>query len=309
MLSLLEVHGFQSVHGASVPLGRLTVVTGPSNVGKSSLMRALEGLAENLRGTDAISTGKSTCTIAVVAEDEGWAVRLTRTRSHKGDEYRIAPSGEVYTKLAGQVPEDVSALLRLSPLNVSAQADPPFLLTRTGREVAGVLGDLTNVSMVLRAAAEAGRVRKGLARDLKAAEARLAGLTEQAQGFAGLGDKLDAISIAEEALTQLADRAARMTRLRGLLSQLEASRGAVARLAEATARSEPPSLARLEAITERLDRLRALANEQEHQGLSAWSADQDEAAARARESDLHAELHQVLADAGTCPTCGQGVTA
>ncbi len=309
MLSQLEITGFQSVHSASIELGRLTVVTGESNSGKSSLIRALEGLAENLRGTDYISTGKSACTIAVVAADEGWGVRLTRTRSHKGDEYRTAPGNAVFTKLAGAVPPEVSARLRISSLNVDRQLDPPFLLTRTGREAAEVLGDLTNVSMVLLAAVNAGRIRKGLSRDLKTAEARVAELKDQTREFEGLPERLAAVSAAEEMLARLGETQTRRARLGALLDQLRASQEVADVAAEAVAAAEPPSLDRLQVITERLGRLRQLVTDVRDltDAERAWSAtlhvESD------REAALHDGLHQALLDAGTCPTCGQAIAA
>jgi len=176
MLDAIEVRGFQSLADARIELGWLTVVEGPSNSGKSALVRALVMLARNARGTDYITTGKATCTVATGSAEEGFAVRLTRTARRGGDEYRVkvaeVPAAKVFTKLAGGVPEEVSALLRISELNIARQFDPPYLLTESGRDVAAVLGRLTNVSMVLAAAAEAGRRRKQLARDLKGAEQR-----------------------------------------------------------------------------------------------------------------------------------------
>jgi len=245
MLDAIEVRGFQSLADARIELGWLTVVEGPSNSGKSALVRALVMLARNARGTDYITTGKATCTVATGSAEEGFAVRLTRTARRGGDEYRVkvaeVPAAKVFTKLAGGVPEEVSALLRISELNIARQFDPPYLLTESGRDVAAVLGRLTNVSMVLAAAAEAGRRRKQLARDLKGAEQRRDDLLEQAQEFAGLAARRRALGRAEKALEALEATVASADRLRDLIGRVAGAEAAVEAARSAAARAEPPS--------------------------------------------------------------------
>ena len=73
-------------------------------------------------------------------------------------------------------------MLRLGPLNFAGQLDGPYLLGAAGTEIAQTLGSLTNVSMLFRAAVEAGRVRKGAERDAKGAEGRLEALARAAAG-------------------------------------------------------------------------------------------------------------------------------
>ena len=227
MIDALEIAGYQSLRKARIELGALTVIEGPSNSGKSALVRALVMLARNARGTAYISTGMTTCTVTAGSADEGWVLRLTRSTARGKDAYRLrilqggvagarAPAAAEFTKLQGGVPDEASELLRLGDLNIARQPDPPFLLTESGRDVAAVLGRLTNVSMVLAAAAEAGRRRKQAARDLKGADARLAELREQAQEFAGLGDRRRAIGRAEAALETAQGLAAQLEQLRGL---------------------------------------------------------------------------------------------
>jgi DNA repair ATPase RecN len=319
MIDALEIAGYQSLRKARIELGALTVIEGPSNSGKSALVRALVMLARNARGTAYISTGMTTCTVTAGSADEGWVLRLTRSTARGKDAYRLrilqggvagarAPAAAEFTKLQGGVPDEASELLRLGDLNIARQPDPPFLLTESGRDVAAVLGRLTNVSMVLAAAAEAGRRRKQAARDLKGADARLAELREQAQEFAGLGDRRRAIGRAEAALETAQGLAAQLEQLRGLVSRVAES-GDQARQARAAAQAaEPPSTAALDELLARRDRLAALLDEHADAArevtvdiVLARGAEQAEAGA-------HKALHGALVAAGTCPTCGQPVT-
>ena len=47
MLERLEVKDYQSLADIDIPLGRFTVIVGPSGNGKSALIRALRALWEN----------------------------------------------------------------------------------------------------------------------------------------------------------------------------------------------------------------------------------------------------------------------
>jgi DNA repair protein SbcC/Rad50 len=309
MLSRLEIKNFQSLARAVIPLGRLTVVTGPTGSGKSAVIRALRLLGFNARGTAYVTTGAGTATVVAGDPDEGWVAGISRSTGRGGDAYRLRAAGDVqtYTKLAGQVPEDVSRVLRLRDINFAAQHDVPYLLGAAGTEVARTLGELTNVSLVLGAAAEAGRRRKEAARELKDAEGRLAELRGQVARFADLPAQRRAIAEAEAALAGLLAADRELGRLQELArhlrrreAELEAARGEVAEAA-------PPSLDKLEELAGHLaalegltDRLRAAQDDAGAAGAAVQGAQDAEARA-------HQELHDALVAAGECPLCGQKV--
>ena len=318
MLNRIEVRNFQSLRSADIPLGMFTVITGPTGSGKSALFRAMMTLARNTRGTaNIISHGQTSC--SVTTGDGRWIARLTRSSARGGkNEYRVArlvptpkPGGEgwtacTYTKLNGQVPPQVEDLLKLSELNFARQIPQvPYLLSLPGAEIARRLGDLTNVSLVLGAAAEAGRLRKQAQRELDAARARREALMAEAQEFAGIKERRAACTAAEEALAAAQATAASAERLRALTGRLEA-----AELAAAAARAEaacqaPPSLEHLEKLAAAVSRLRELAGD-----LEAGESEAVELSGQARQAQEDevaalAALHKALADAGQCPTCGQ----
>lgn len=319
MLSRVEVRNYQSLRRADIPLGRLTAVTGRTGSGKSALFRALELLALNARGTSYVSRGQASCSVA--AGDGRWIVRLTRSvpRSGGKNEYQVGQmvptqvpavkgwSTCKYTKLNGQVPSQVSELLGLTALNFAGQHDPPYLLSLPGTEIARRLGDLTNVSLVLGAAAEANRVRKQHQRDLEAARERRAALLAEAQEFTGIKERRAACTAAEGALARVQATAASSARLRALAGRLEAAERAAAEARAEAARRAPPSLERLEALAARAARLRELAG-----GLQAAERDSARFAGQARQAQAAERaagqaLHDALAAAGQCPLCGQAV--
>jgi DNA repair exonuclease SbcCD ATPase subunit len=318
MLNRIEVRDFQSLARADIALGRFTVITGPTGSGKSALFRAALALARNTRGTANVRRGQKSCSVA--AGGHGWIVRLTPSVSPRGkNEYRLARlaptqvegvsgwAAVTYTKLNSQVPPPVEDLLRLSELNFARQLDPPYLLGLPGSEIARRLGDLTNVSLVLGAAGDAGRIRKQAQRDLDAACARRDALMEEAQEFAGIRERRAACTAAEEALATAQATSASVERLRALTGRLEAAEGAVAAARAETACQAPPSLERLDELLAAVGRLRELAGDLE-------AAERDAArfrsqAAQARRDEVAAEtaVRKALADAGQCPVCRQAV--
>jgi len=206
------------------------------------------------------------------------------------------------------VPDDVAAVLRLSELNFSRQGEPAFLLDVPGTEVARQLGVLTNVSLVLGAAQEAGRLRKRYQHDLEAAQERREALLCEAQEFASLNVQRAAIGVAEAVLERAQSSAARVTRLEGLIASLELAEQAHAQAQQVAALHEPPSMARLEQLSARYARLYELAGlllTAEHQATRG--EDEAEAAAAAEEAAARA-LHELLVAEGQCPMCGQAVS-
>jgi DNA repair exonuclease SbcCD ATPase subunit len=314
MLTRIDIADYQSLRKATIPVGMLTAITGHTGAGKSSVRRAARLVAQNAKGTDYIRRGAGRTAVVLTFEgpDGPFAVAIRRTAAGRGDLYRVtrpAAGPQEYTKLGGQVPGEVAELLRLGPLNFVGQHDPPYLLTATGTDVARTLGDLTNVSLVFRAAAEAGRRRKGFDRDARNAAARLEGLREQEEGFAGLQDQLDAMGQAEQAAARLAAGEAKLARLGGLITRMGEAQAQLAQARAAASRAGPPDLSRLERGLARYQRLRALIArlDKAEADVTRWEAQAEGAAER--EQEAHQALHEALVAAGECPLCGQAVTA
>jgi DNA repair exonuclease SbcCD ATPase subunit len=311
VLSAIEIKGYQSLASVRIELGLITAVTGRTNSGKTSFLRALELLAHNDRGVSYITTGKGTCSVTAADDAEGWVARITRERKG-GGEYRVKVGDAepaVFTKLQSGTPAEVSGLLRLTELNIATQFAAPYLLTESGRTIARTLGELTGVSVVLAAAQEAGRRRKAIARDLKGAEARLSALAGQLQQFSGLGARLTAISQAEVAVDVAVFQAKTLDGLLLAVARVEDDEEYVAALREEASRHEPPSLDRLEALYARLTDLRRLVAAIEGAQEVAKDALRRITAAERAERKAHEALHAALVAAGQCPMCGQAIAA
>jgi exonuclease SbcC len=309
VLSTLEIENYQSIRKASLELEGFTVITGPTGSGKTALLRAVRLLAFNARGDSYVSRGQKSCKVAAGVRDEGWVVGIERGKANC---YRLvvgAPDGEpdvtTFTKLAGGVPDAVSGLLRLSKLNFASQFDGPFLLEESAGEVARVLGALTNVTVVFEAAREATRRKARLGDQLKDRQAELTRLQEEAQSFAGLPARLQAVQAAEAAQERLEGIQARGRRLQQLLAQRAAAHETLQRAAAAV--RPVPDLDKAEAAYSRWRRLEDLLTECASLRLRYMTADSAATAAVEQTLGLEREHHRMLTQAGVCPVCGQAV--
>jgi DNA repair ATPase RecN len=315
VLTGFDISNYQSHRRTRVQVGQLTVITGQSDVGKSSLFRAGQLVAQNASGTGYIRRGAKSCAVILRGQDTEtgvpWVVGIERT-STGGGRYRLKIGdgpAEEFTKLGGKVPEQVARVLRLGELNFAGQLAQPFLVASTGTEIARVLGELTNVSMLFRAAAEAGRVRKRAEHDQKNAEGRLEQLQERSREFDDLPGQEAAIGQAEVAAARVAILAKDLDRLQSLILRYETEAEHLTGAQLAAAAAAPPDLTRLEAGLAKYTRLCQLieAYDAAVVGEEQWSA--AATLALEREKAAHKALHAAQESIGICPLCGRGADA
>lgn len=314
MLTDLIIEDYQAIRRLRLKLGRLTVVTGPTGSGKSAVLRALRLVAFNARGTSYIRRGAKKCAVLTGDQEQGWAVAIHRG-GRGSDRYRLSfipqsgdePHVDEFTKLAGGVPEEVTAALQLTPLNFASQFDRPYLLDETGSQVARTLGELTNVTLIFEAAREASRRKQGIAADLKRAEARVEELREQARSFAGLPAQRQAVAQAMEYMTRAQALDTRRSRLIDLSSRVLQERAVASGAQQRFARHAAVGTAALEQLQQRYWRLRCVASEWYEAQEAISVAEERRQLAVREETKAHFTLHKLLADAGICPTCGQEV--
>ena len=65
----IKVENFQSIQKAEIEVDGLTVITGPNNIGKSALARAVAGLFSNMRGNSFVRRGEKSCSVEIVLDN------------------------------------------------------------------------------------------------------------------------------------------------------------------------------------------------------------------------------------------------
>lgn len=153
----------------------VNTVTGPSDTGKSSLIRALAWLA--LHGNENFTRhGQTECSVTVVT-DSG---TVTRFRGRRNG-YTV--NGEDYVAVGANQPVPVKHVLPLSDINFQLQHDSPFLLSQTPGQIAKSVNKIVDLQVIDDCVAWC---KKTLAKEttlLRAVESEIAGLTEKRESL------------------------------------------------------------------------------------------------------------------------------
>lgn len=277
----IELQNFQS-HAKTIiePAGPgfLTVITGPSDSGKTAIIRALKWLLYNQpQGAEFTRTGASMVRVAV---DYAGGITVARERTKATNRYKIVRPGtgengpEVFEGFGGSVPLEVQEVtgvrtVRIADqdllLNLSEQLDPPFLGQKStsapGR--AKILGKLAGTEEIDLAGAETGRDLYRRGQDEKRLEAEIKDLETKIQEYAWIEKLAEKITALEQLVTRIKDAQARRSALEALKTRLaeiekqETSIRAILKRWKELPRIEA-TVSRAEAALERLKRLKGL---------------------------------------------------
>lgn len=317
-ISELAVEHFQSLWNVKVEIGKLTVVIGHSNSGKSAFGRALKAVSRNSVAPGHVSKGATSAKLRLAYSD-GSAVELHRGKGVSS--YTLINEHgheELYAKCGITVPADVQKVLKTPEgdpdLFFQTQFDSPWLLAETGSQAAKVLGDLTNVSMLAEAAREANRRRAEVLKvgSIRRKDAEAAIMRVKSE-YSDLGTRREAVEQARAMLSAVIDAMARADQLQEsadrLIAAEEAGKRASAQLEELTSllKSVEADMEDLRDIETKVNEVEALAHEvqkQEH----AYEVNASKVRGHAATiEEAEQELHEMLEEVGTCPLCNQTI--
>lgn len=148
MLESLVVHNFQA-HSKEVIYfsPTITSIVGSSDVGKTSLIRALRWLSLNHpSGDDFITHGETSTKVKLVLDN----FTITRKRSEKDNSYELTREEvKVFRSFgSGKVPDEIEDLLLIGEINFQDQHAPPFWFFETPGKVARELNSIVDLSII-----------------------------------------------------------------------------------------------------------------------------------------------------------------
>lgn len=271
----LELENFQChAHTRLTFSPGLNVIVGPSDQGKTALLRALRWVLHNEpRGSDFVRVGADSCRVTVAFDD---GTRITREKGARANRYVLEKDGEqqVFEAVGWDVPPAVKAAhgmaaLRLDadteiPLNLGGQLEGPFLLEAPGSLRAKAIGQVIGAHIIDAA------TRDVLADEARAArdEAQLGGdiavREKDLEAFADLPAREEALKRVEGLLARVEEARQRVEQLVDLKGRLARNRGEAARLEQVKARlvgleEAARALAEAEGRVQRYTRIRQLA--------------------------------------------------
>lgn len=238
MIEQLLIQNFQAHGKLRVQISPgITCIVGPSDVGKSAILRALRWVVTNQPGGDAyIRCGTKGATVKLKVDGH----TITRRRSPGGNVNEYYLDDQQFKAFGRDVPEPIEQLLNLGGVSWQWQHDAPYWFGETAGEVSRQLNTIVNLEVIDTALA-------GVARTLHRARAKLelaeGELTTANQDYAALAwvpefeAAVSAVEAAETRHTAIADKAAKAAgAVRGMLTyQATSARATAAATAGRTA--------------------------------------------------------------------------
>ena len=195
MKTEIQLTNFQAHEKTELKLrDGLVCIVGPTNVGKSSVVRAIRWLMyDSLRGVRHIRKGQDTAFVTLKLD----GVSVQRVKGKQGNRYRL---NETWFDAVGVgTPPEVGKALQVVPvkvdkdneveLNVSMQLNPPFLILETDSTRAKFLNVLTGGHVIDATVRETSRVARGLEDARKIIRATLEQADKDLKTFDGLAER------------------------------------------------------------------------------------------------------------------------
>jgi DNA repair exonuclease SbcCD ATPase subunit len=120
-----------------------TTIQGPSDRGKSAVVRALKWVAFNRPAGDAYKT-RGADSMSVVVQIDGATIR--RRKGKSTNEYKL--DNQRFAAMGGSVPPKIAAVLNLSPANFQSQFDTPYWLSDSAGEVSKRLNAIVDLGVI-----------------------------------------------------------------------------------------------------------------------------------------------------------------
>jgi energy-coupling factor transporter ATP-binding protein EcfA2 len=270
----VEITNFQAIDHLKLTVEGFTALVGRSNIGKSSVVRALKCALSGSSGSDFVRHdarlcprlvgGAKTCKcFASVKLTFGEGQALLWEKGARGiNRYTVWKDGveSIYDRVGQNIdlPEFLDgqfAPVKLGPneslLQVSSQFDPPFLLDLSGPAVAGILSDIGQLDDINQALAAVAKDRRTAMSTRKVREADIADLSQRLVVYASLDDHLQRVRAAQEAGHVIEGVSGRAQLAERLITEVTDS-ARVLRRVSAAAAVKPPDPARFQAPAKRL---------------------------------------------------------
>ena len=226
-LRTVTIENFQAIASTSFDLGNLTVLVGDGDVGKSSIIRAIRAAFLNDGDDLDIRHGETRATVALTFDD-GTVITWWKDKG-KGGCYRM--NDQEFLKTGNQVPTeieeflgigviDIDATTRLTP-QLSDQHDLPFILWEVGSKRARIIGQATNLDVVVRAQMKCKKELDSYRRDVTTQEEASTTLHDTLSTIPDFSTLDERAAAAEETLGLVMDISRRLTRARELADMLD----------------------------------------------------------------------------------------
>lgn len=325
-LRRIAIRNYRSIVKAELNLGKITVVIGPSDTGKSNLVRALRDWAFAATGNSMITKGGNTCRVAVAfgARHKIVFEKVIKDQGRGSMRYvvRDGETGETqsYEKIGRTIPVEIQDLTGIRPVKISddialkiqfaEQSDPWFLLSSayTPSMVSRTIGKVSGISALLLANRDLSHQIKAAAREIKSYTDRIEEAEVSLARFERYERAQEVLEQAREILDRIAESKATLAKAAVFLKGVAKRRRRIESLGEfissATEAGEHIDETR---VLDSVDRLNEIRKAQKRIGKlrKGKQAAHDRAEAANWELiECREELSDLITKGLVCPLCG-----
>jgi len=253
----VEISDFQSIRHIEVTIDKFAGILGRSNIGKSSIVRALQYALTGAVGTDFVRHG-ATCDRILRDTKKCKCVAKVRVKTseiefiwEKGDaanRYTVRKNGQeqVYNGLDRGTPEFLADYFQpvkvgesKELIQIPDQFDPIFLLNKSGTIVADVLSDVAQLDELNVAMAYAVKDKKDYTSTRKVRVQDIATLTDALTTYDGLEESLKEVQILHASMGKVAKLNSALNLIDGFIDTASALKTSMTALKAATTPSLP----------------------------------------------------------------------
>lgn len=223
MLSRMKIEGFQAHDSLDVTFDPLiTTIVGPSDVGKSSILRALRWCSLNKpRGDGFIRNGFKRMKVRIKMDD------ATVRRERGGNENVYALGSQEYRAFSNDVPPAIQQQLNLSDINFSSQHDMPFWFDLSPPEVARQLNKIVDLNLIDEVAVKIAQLIRSVRAEANVVEKRIAEAEAEFQSLSYVPEVDADLTVVEEQEEQHQKLSGRLRLLDELIEDLSSTEKAI----------------------------------------------------------------------------------
>lgn len=242
-LRRLAIRGYQSIEKANLRLGEITIVIGPTDSGKSAVVRAIRDWAYNAPGASFTTEGCKITRIAVAVGGEHKIVlekeTVGKSKTVKTRYYLVdgqTHEATQFEKVGRSAPNEVMEITGIVPLRIdditlpihfAEQGKAWFLLDPdawNATRVSKVIGRISGVEALLFANRDLVNKRNSISRDVKEAKAAIEEYEREISQLAWVDHAAELVEQAEVVEARLRDNRAKLDLATKLMLRLKQTR-------------------------------------------------------------------------------------
>jgi exonuclease SbcC len=150
MIEEFKLVGFKSHENSKLVFSpHVNVIVGPSDNGKSKIMRGIRFVNSNRpRGDNVITWGKKQALLQLTVKNNGISAGITRTKTKNHSEYILSTADEDIKFSGAEPPEAITKVINLDDINIQKQSEQYFLVFDSPGQVATYIRSITRLDEV-----------------------------------------------------------------------------------------------------------------------------------------------------------------